>query len=49
MHLVLMLVRDRDIVKRGEQKYYQGTPRGAALALIAFGALHLGLINRANS
>lgn len=49
MHLVLMLAGDRDLVRRGEQKHSQGAPRGTALALIASGALHLGLINRANS
>lgn len=49
MHLVLMPAGDRDLVKRGAQKHSQGAPRGMALALIASGALHLGLINRANS
>lgn len=49
MHLVLMPGLDKNTLKRGEKKYYQGTPRGTALTLIASGTLHLGLIKKTNS
>lgn len=49
MHLVLIPVGDRDLGSRGEQQPHPGTPGSTALVLIVSGALHRGLINRANT
>lgn len=49
MHLVLIPVGDRELGRRGEQECYPGTPGSTALVLIASGALHQGLVNRANT
>lgn len=46
---MLIPVGDRAPGRRGEQECYPATPGSTALVLIASGALHQGLVNRANT